>query len=68
MLYLISGDDSDTYQLIYKNDLGDTWKVNVSSSRSYKARIGEIAYAVYLDGRKKPLLHYDMDGKQGGIF
>lgn len=61
----ISGDESDTYRLIYSSNNGETWKVNVSKSRYEREAIGNNVHAVYLSDRDKPVLHYDGKGEIG---
>ncbi len=62
---IVSSDDSDAYVLTYKSDTNNTWKVSVSRERYNREEEGNTAYAVYLNGKKKPILHYDKDGKVG---
>ncbi len=62
---IVSGEDSDSYVLTYKSDIGVTWKVNVSLKRYNQENHGDIVHAVYLYRKQKPILHYDKYGKIG---
>lgn len=54
-------DGSYTYWLCYQR--GDrTWKTKVKADVFSRAKIGDSVVAVYLPGRKKPIVHYDSDG------
>lgn len=62
---IVSGEDSASYILTYKSDIGVTWKANVSLKRYNQEDLGDIVHAVYLNGKQKPILHYDKHGKIG---
>lgn len=57
----LSDSDGDTYVLEYRN--GERiWKCSTSERKYKRASIGETVLAVYFPGRKKPMIHYDLDG------
>jgi len=52
----------DTFDLIYRSDRGE-WTKTVSRERYYAETEGNTLFVVYLDGEKKPILHYESDGR-----
>ena len=60
---IISGDDSDSYQLTYSSSTnGNQWKTNTSRHYYDRAKTGSTVTSIYLPNKKKPLYHYDNDG------
>lgn len=56
-----SDSDSTNYFLYYQN--GErTWRHSTTEKTYHKARIGDAVIAVYLPGKKRPILHYNHDG------
>jgi hypothetical protein len=54
-------DGGDTYRLYYES--GDRkWDTGTSKKNYYQVSVGDTVVAVYLEGNKKPTLHYDHQG------
>ena len=51
-------DGNDSYVLEYRSSGDLSWKATTSKDKFYTAKKGSIAAAVYLNGRKKPIMHY----------
>lgn len=56
-----SGSDENIYKLYYKS-AEKTWSRVTSEKYYYAAKEGAAVLAVYLPGKKEPILHYDTDG------
>lgn len=54
-------DGDTTYTLCYAADDRE-WSTSTTRKKFEKAVIGTVIKAVYLNGRKKPIVHYDDDG------
>lgn len=57
----IPDSDGDVYKLKYSSD-EKTWTTNTDKKTYEKIKEGDIISAVYLPKKKKPLLHYDING------
>ena len=57
-----SSDSDSTYYHLYYQSGQRKWKASTSEKSYHKARIGDAVVAVYLPGKKKPILHYNHDG------
>lgn len=57
-----NADNDDIYSLTYQSQ-GRTWKETVPRSSYEKAQIGDTVLAVYLPGKKKPIVYYNSHGE-----
>ena len=57
-----SGEDSDSYVLIYRSN-GGTWEKYTNKKYYEQAKKGDAVQSVFLPNKRKPLLHYDSWGK-----
>ena len=57
----LSDSDGTTYVLYYNNS-EKTWKTTTKESTFHRTKEGDMVLAVYLPGKSKPILHYNLDG------
>lgn len=55
-------DSEDTTYTLYYQSGKRTWQQNVTAAKFYRARVGSSVSAVYLQGCRKPIMHYDQLG------
>ena len=59
-------DSEDTTYTLYYQSGKRTWQKNVTATKFYRATVGTTVSAVYLQGCRQPIMHYDQLGNAVG--